>query len=77
MVFNLYRCKKDSPTDGYFNCGFYKTNATKDVVEKIISDIKQDDILAIKDFSNAVTTIIKARGYTCEEYIIEKFGYSD
>lgn len=74
MIFNLYRCVTDSPINGYHNCGYYETDAPKEIIEKIVCDIQEDDRLAIKDFSNAVVAILRARGYICEEYIIESFG---
>lgn len=76
MVFNLYRNLKDSVTDGFFNCGYYETDATESVIEEIVNNIKDDNKLAIKDFSCAVVNILKARGYTCEKYEIKSFGYS-
>ena len=73
MIIKLYR-KTESFTH---NCGYYKTDASDSVIENIIKDIKKDNKLAINDFGNAVVTILKARGYECEEYEIKSFGYSD
>lgn len=76
MVINLYRTVTDSVTGGFHNCGYYETDATESVIEDIVRSIKDDNKLAIKDFSCAVVNILKARGYMCEEYEIKTFGYS-
>ena len=76
MVFNLYRSKDGcAGGDSYFNCGYYETDATEKVIKEIVASIKEDDRLGICDFGNAVITILKARGYKCEEYEIKSFGY--
>lgn len=74
MVINLYR-NLDTVIGGSHNCGYYKTDASEEVINGIIEDLKKDDKLKICDFAEAVETILKARGYSCEEYKIKSFGY--
>lgn len=76
MLFNLYRRDSDSLTNNYFDCGSYETDAPIEIVKKIVNDIKEDGKIGISEFSNAVVTILKARGYACNSYEIRKIGYS-
>ena len=74
MVFSLWRSAGGNHLQ---YCGYYETDATEDVIEEIVNSIKKDNKLPIKDFAPSVVAILRARGYTCEEYKIRSFGYTN
>lgn len=74
MVFNLYRIVNGA-IKTRFNCGYYKTDAPEAVVEEIVEMIETDNKINIEEFGNSVVSILKARGYKCEEYDVKIFGY--
>ena len=76
MVMQLYRnIERFEPT--YFrNFGYYETDASEDVVSEIIKSIEKDKKVSVDKFADAVVTILKARGYSCEHYEVKRFGYS-
>lgn len=76
MVMQLYRSIENFTTSNFHDCGYYETDASEEVVSEIVASIEKDNKLNIEKFSDAVVTILKARGYSCEPYEIKRFGYS-
>lgn len=68
MIFQLTKYINETRYD----CGTYETDAPEEVVEGIIKDFEADGHW-FHPLSDAVVSILKIRGYTCEEFTINKF----
>lgn len=71
MLFQLFKNVDDKP----LSLGYYETNATDVIIKDIVADLDTDGLLDLNGIKKAVPTILRARGYICEEKEIKKFGY--